>query len=64
MERNDYTFIQRLDKLSDEYKREEKGKDLDDWPRFRIRIRICDWIEEIKEDMRLKALQTAIDLWS
>lgn len=62
MIRNDYTFINRLKKLNQKYL---KQANITPSPNFKMCLNIDNWINSIKEDMRLKALQRINegDIW-
>jgi hypothetical protein len=58
--RNDYTFINRLEKVRQKYIEQNKKYSLSTQlgtQGFRMSIHTYEWIEEIKEDFRLKVLQ-------
>jgi hypothetical protein len=61
--RNDYTFIKRLEKLVSKYEKmyyiATKDKDQTRYSDIHYHIRM--WIKDIKEDMRLQALQKIND---
>jgi hypothetical protein len=62
--RNDYTFIKRLERLQNTYRTKDRGgsisSDLSS-KGHRMYCRINRWIDDIKEDMRLNALQNIND---
>lgn len=61
--RNDYTFIKRLESLVFKYEHlyHEATKDKDQTRYSNIHYNIRIWIKDIKEDMRLNALQKIND---
>lgn len=62
--RNDYTFINRLEKIRHKYIEQNKKYSLSTQlgtQGFRMSIHIYEWIEEIKEDFRLSVLQKLND---
>lgn len=62
--RNDYTFIQRLERVRQKYLKQEQSNSVSSHlgsQGFRMYLNIYDWIKDIKEDMRLNALQNIND---
>ena len=57
--RNDYTFVKRLEKIADKYMELQREASSDTTCRkyFKICMKLYNWIDEIKEDMRLQSLQ-------
>lgn len=61
--RNDYTFVKRLERIADKYMllHHEASSDTICRKYYRICTKLYDWIDEIKEDMRLQSLQNIND---
>lgn len=62
--RNDFTFIERLDKIADKYlelQKEQVVLDKHNIRYFRMYDKIKNYISEVKEEIKLKALQKIID---
>ena len=62
--RNDFTFIERLDKIADKYlelQKEQVTLNKHNVKYYHMHNKIKNYINEIKEEMKLKALQKIID---
>lgn len=63
--RNDYTFIKRLEKIGDKYLAQNNDNSIistTGTSGLKMYLRIHNFIDEIKEDMRLNALQKINDI--
>lgn len=63
--RNDYTFINRLERIQARYLKQEQGSSISSYlssQGLRMYLKIGRWIDDIKEDMRLKLNQRLLDV--
>lgn len=62
--RNDYTFIKRLERIGQKYLKQEQNSSVSSYlgsQGLRMYLHTGDWVKNIKEDMKLNALQKIND---